>query len=130
MTKRVTATIVICVMGAIIAGIALARPGSNDPAPATAQPADTAQPGTASEGIVIDQFAFAGTMTVAPGQTVVVNNIDGAQHTLTSSDGLFDTGTLDATTGTGSFVAPTEPGTYAFFCSIHPSMTGTITVTG
>ena len=28
----------------------------------------------------------------------------------------------------GSLVAPTAPGSYAFFCALHPSMTGTLTV--
>lgn len=123
MTKRVTATVIICLMGAVVAGIALARPGPTQPVPVSAT-----QPAYASTGIVIDQFVFTGNMTVASGETVPVTNIDGAQHTLTSSDGLFDTGLLEAGGAAGTFVAPTEPGTYTFFCSVHPSMTGTITV--
>ena len=141
MNKRITATIVICVMAAVVAGIALARPGGETTVAANAEvqePASSESSGDESSSsesgeaapIIIDQFAFSGNMTFAPGQTITVNNIDGSQHTLTSSDGIFDTGVLDAKSGTATFVAPTEPGTYPFFCSIHPSMTGTITITG
>jgi len=49
-----------------------------------------------------------------------------ANHTATASDGSFDTGTI-APGGSGSVTFNT-PGTYSYFCAIHPDMTGTITV--
>ena len=42
-------------------------------------------------------------------------------------DGLFDTGNIDPG-GSATFVVPSEPGSFAFFCAVHPSMTGTLTV--
>ena len=39
----------------------------------------------------------------------------------------FDTGST-APGAEGEFTAPAEPGTYAFHCAIHASMTGTLTV--
>lgn len=68
-------------------------------------------------------------LTVAPGTEVYLENSGSNGHTITSDDaGTFDTGTV-AGGSEGEFVAPTEPGTYAFHCDIHPSlMTGTLTV--
>ena len=62
------------------------------------------------------------------GTEVTVTNQDGAGHTWTSTDGLWDSGTLRG--GNTYAFTFTDPGTYGFFCGIHPSMTGTITVTG
>ncbi len=77
--------------------------------------------------IDISGFDFTPGAVATGGQTIQVTNADGAPHTLTSTDGLFDTATIDGN-GTGSFVAPTAPGTYSFFCEIHPSMRGEFTV--
>lgn len=78
--------------------------------------------------ITIADFAFVDVPTVAVGDIVVVENTDSASHTWTSRDGAFDSGTL----GSGDVFefTFTEPGEYDFFCQIHPSMTGTITVEG
>ena len=77
--------------------------------------------------IEIANFNFTSGVTVAAGQSIGVTNIDAAPHTLTSVDGLFDTGNLGQNE-TGAITAPLEPGTYAFFCEIHPSMVGELTV--
>ncbi len=75
----------------------------------------------------MDNFQFSGQVRVAPGGTVTVVNNDSAPHTATARDGSFNTGNI-AAGDTGSFTAPTEPGTYQFFCAVHPSMTGTLVV--
>ena len=54
-------------------------------------------------------------------------NEDGFAHTIVAEDGSFQSPDVDAG-GTFSFTF-TEPGTYAYICSIHPSMHGTIVVT-
>ena len=56
-----------------------------------------------------------------------MSNADAAAHTLTAKGGAFDTGTVDQGVVT-SFTAPAAPGTYEFFCEIHPSMTGSLVV--
>ena len=94
--------------------------------------------GTANDGaagqhhgkatITIIGFGYTGDLTVAPGEHVTVVNNDSRQHTLTDkASGLFDTGSI-AGGRTGSFVAPTNPGMYPFGCTIHPEMTGVLTV--
>jgi len=77
--------------------------------------------------IVIDNFAFKpAKLTVKPGTKVTWINHDDVPHTATSTDKRFNSGTLD-TDAQFSFVF-TDPGTYDYFCALHPKMTGQITV--
>lgn len=79
--------------------------------------------------ITIQDFAFGDPITVATGQEVVVTNSDGVAHTWTSTAAVFDSSSIAG--GGGSFTFSfDEVGEYDFFCAIHPSMTGSITVTG
>ena len=63
---------------------------------------------------------------VPVGTTVDWTNEDPLAHTVTASDGAFDSGTMDG----GQTFSQTfdKPGTFDYFCAIHPSMTGTVTV--
>jgi plastocyanin len=73
----------------------------------------------------IEGFAF-GFVTASAGRAINLVNRDGADHTVTADDGAFDVA-IDGGTS-GSFTAPTTPGTYAFFCAIHPQMQGRLVV--
>jgi plastocyanin len=84
----------------------------------------------ASSGIVIIGFAYTGSLTVKTGQQVTVTNDDPTQHTLTDPNGLFSTGTIEASGGTQSFTAPAKPGSYPLVCRFHPTMHGTLVVQG
>ena len=79
--------------------------------------------------IVIDNFTFSpDSLTVSPGQTVTVVNSDSTAHTLTATTGkAFDTGTISAGKS-GTFTAPTAPGSYPYICTIHQFMHGTLIV--
>jgi plastocyanin len=68
-------------------------------------------------------------VTVSPGAEVEVENAGDKPHTATADDGAFDSGTIEPG-ASGSITAPSEPGTYAFHCTIHPNMTGALTVEG
>ena len=46
---------------------------------------------------------------------------------MTARNGAFDTGSVDEGTSV-TFKAPPVPGTYEFYCDIHPSMTGQLVV--
>jgi len=66
--------------------------------------------------------------TVKAGSTVTWGNKDSGTHTVTSSgSNLFDSGNL-APEGTFKFTF-TQPGTYQYYCAIHPWMKGTIVIT-
>jgi plastocyanin len=78
--------------------------------------------------VVIKNFAFGpATMVVPPGTKITVVNQDKAPHTITAANKSFDTGTI-AGGKSGTFTAPSTPGTYPYVCTMHPSMTGTLTV--
>jgi plastocyanin len=81
-----------------------------------------------SDAITIANFAFEAPESVAVGTTVEVTNTDGATHTLSATDGSFDTGNLGA--DASATVTFETAGTVEFMCKIHPSMTGSITVEG
>jgi plastocyanin len=79
--------------------------------------------------VTIDNFAFApAALTVAPGTKITWNNKDEEPHTVMSADGgkMFKSEALD-TDDKFSFTFD-KPGTYKYFCSIHPHMVGTIVV--
>jgi plastocyanin len=65
-------------------------------------------------------------VTVHVGDTVRFVNDDNDAHTVTASDKTFDSGGLDAgETFTRTF---TKPGTFAYFCALHPYMKAVVVV--
>jgi plastocyanin len=79
--------------------------------------------------VKIDNFAFTDqTVTVAPGATVTWVNDDDAPHTVVSTDDgkSFRSKVLD--TGDKFSFTFMSAGTFAYFCSIHPHMTGKVVV--
>jgi plastocyanin len=77
--------------------------------------------------VKIDNFSYSpAAVTVKAGTQVTWTNHDDIPHTVVSSDNVFKSKTLD-TDEKFSFI-PTKPGTYSYFCSIHPKMTAQIVV--
>lgn len=66
------------------------------------------------------------TLTIGVGDTVTWRNADDRPHTVTSNDGVFDSGNLDE--GQGFSFTFTEPGTYTYLCEYHSEMQATIVV--
>ena len=95
------------------------------PAPTATPPLD-AEPADAVE-VAIEDFAFdAPSVTVAAGGSVTWTNVGDAPHTVTASDGSYDSGTLESDI---AFVRTFDTvGTYGYICAIHPAMTGTVEV--
>jgi plastocyanin len=78
-------------------------------------------------GVNIVGLAFApSSLTVDNGDTVTWSNGDTVSHTVTADNGTFDTGTIAA--GATASVTFSVPGTFAYHCTIHPSMVGTVIV--
>jgi len=98
---------------------------SDDSEPAADEPAEAAA--TDAVEISIEGFAFSGATSAAAGETLIVTNNDGSAHTLTATEGEFNTGSLDGG-ASAEITLPTEAGTYTFFCTIHPTMTGEIII--
>jgi plastocyanin len=105
-----------------------ALPGSTLPPP-TPAPAPTPTPGQATGDVIIVDFAFTPSdLTVDAGTRITFANRGAALHTVTATDGSFDSG-LIAAGGTYQRVFAT-PGTFPILCALHPTMTGTIRVRG
>ena len=73
------------------------------------------------------------TLTVAKGTTVTWVNMDFVQHTVTAGTeqaptNLFDSHELNHMQSFSYTFG--VPGTYTYYCDVHPSMVGTVTVTG
>jgi len=126
--------VVVLMVGLALAGpviIVRDRLADRVAAPAAAegaQPAAAAAAGGGAGGTVrMAGLAFApATLTVARGATVVFDNDDTAPHTVTARSGGVDSGVLDP----GRQFSVTVSGGFDYFCSIHPSMTAKIAVTG
>jgi plastocyanin len=87
--------------------------------------AKAAEPTTAE--VKVDNFSFGpASLTVAVGTTVTWTNRDDIPHTIVSNDKVFKSKVLD-TDEKFSFTF-TKAGTYPYFCSIHPKMTGSVVV--
>ena len=77
--------------------------------------------------VAIDNFVFGPErLTVKAGTTVTWTNRDDIPHAVVSKTGLFKSRVMD-TDQSYSFTFST-PGTYSYFCSLHPHMTGKIVV--
>jgi plastocyanin len=104
---------------------------ASQPAASVAAPASAAGAapvcGTGSgQAVGIANFAYSpGTLTVTAGSKVTWTNSDSTAHTVT-----FDAGPDCGRVASGAAVSAdfSAPGSYAYHCTIHPSMRGTITV--
>jgi plastocyanin len=85
------------------------------------------QPSAATVEVKIDNFTFGPqTITVPLGATVTWTNKDDIPHTSVSTEGVFKSKVLD--TDEKFSYTFTKPGTYPYYCTIHPKMTGQIVV--
>ena len=106
------------------------------PARTTAQPgtitgtwqaATQAAPAGKVVEVKVDNFSFSPqTITVAAGTTVIWTNRDDIPHTVVSDDKVFKSKVLD--TDEKFSYTFSKPGTYTYFCSIHPKMVAKVVV--
>ncbi|WP_205100408.1 cupredoxin domain-containing protein [Candidatus Nitrosotenuis uzonensis] len=82
--------------------------------------------GAASNTECSDQCYVPNNIKIAVGGTVTWENVDSAAHTVTASDGSFDSG-LVMSEKTFSHEFGTV-GTFGYACTVHPWMKGTVTV--
>jgi plastocyanin len=90
--------------------------------------ASVAMAGNRKNTIEIKDFAFnPPTITVKSGQKITWINHDEEPHTVVSVGKKFQKSSALDTDQEFSITAG-APGTYEYFCSVHPKMTGTIVV--
>jgi plastocyanin len=127
--RRSPAVLIAVALAAATLGVAGCGSGSltSDTATATVTPEPVRASAVVPNTITIQSFAFGSPLTVRPGQSISVVNMDSAPHTVTADVGQ----SFDAAVGPASqatFLAPTAPGSYPFHCTVHPDMHGTLIV--
>jgi plastocyanin len=81
----------------------------------------------AAAAVKIDNFSFAPqTLTIPIGTTVTWTNRDDIPHTAVSTEGVFKSKVMD--TDEKFSYTFTKAGTYPYYCTIHPKMTGKVVV--
>ena len=113
--RRTTAVLTLlgCGSALLIAALAFAAPS-----------------GAKTTDATIEHYMFMpDSITIAQGDAIVWTNQDDAPHTVTSQSGpaAFDSGNLAK--GQSYSVTFSTPGSYSYYCSIHPDMKGKVTVT-
>jgi YVTN family beta-propeller protein len=97
----------------------------NAPRKIVIQPGAPMASAPAAAAVSIAKFAFAPpSMMVKPGQAVTFTNNDSVAHTSTGE--TWDSGEIQP--GQSFTLTAGQAGTYAYHCSLHPIMTGTLTV--
>ena len=83
--------------------------------------------GAGQQQVVVDNFSFAPATTAVPvGSTITWTNRDDVPHNIVSTEQKFKSPVLDTDERfSHTFDAP---GTYNYYCSIHPKMTGEVVV--
>src|SRR5712671_738008 len=105
-------------MMALVVGMGTIAAGQKNSLAGAQQKPETAE-------VKIDNFSFGpGTLTVPVGIAVTWTNRDDIPHTVVSTDGAFKSKVLD-TDEKFSFTF-SKAGSYPYFCSIHPKMTGKV----
>jgi plastocyanin len=110
--SAISAALIGAAVGSVLAGGVLFAQAQTPPAAA----------------VGIDNFTFnPATLTVKAGTTVTWTNRDDIPHGLAATNNAFKRSQALDTDDSFSFTF-TTPGTYQYFCYIHPHMTGTIVV--
>ena len=101
-------------------------PDASGSAPPPAPPPPSPPPPAGGDIQVIDFAYTPADLSVPVGTTLTWVNTGVALHTVTDRAGRFDSGFMNIG---DSFVRTfSEPGTYEYFCTIHPDMVGLVTV--
>jgi plastocyanin len=97
-----------------------------DDGEAESEPAPSGEAAKAEKVRIVEFTYQPDPVVVQAGGKVTWQNEDTAPHTATADDDSFDTGTIEkGKTGSETFK---EPGTFAYFCELHPTMRGTVEV--
>ncbi len=114
------ATTQVFVIAVLLAAFCFAVPSATFGATADEKPASEV-------AVKIDNFSFSpAVITVPAGTTIRWTNRDDIPHTVVSDDKSFKSKVLD--TDEQFSYTFSKPGTYSYFCSIHPKMTAKIVV--
>jgi len=122
--RRTAALVLVAVILVAVAMFALTFHRNANPAPATNAVHISIIPGAASYATGYEPDNI--TVVIGVNNTVIWTNNDNEPHTVTASDGSFDSGNMNpGATFTYTF---TKPGSYTYICTYHTWMRGYVTV--
>jgi len=125
MKKTIIGLSVFMVLSVILAACSTTAPAASS---ATVESKPGAVSASDSANVEMKGFAFSPKeLTVKVGTKVTWTNMDSAGHDVKATDGSWGSGTL--TNGQTFSMVFDKEGTYAYVCTFHPGMTGTIIVT-
>jgi len=133
--KKALLTVIAVVI--IVAGLVYYFANKNSDNPAMNMPNTSSQTqksanatAQAADKVVVADFAFSPSdITIKKGTTVTWTNQDSTAHTVTETDGKDGPKSSDLGRGQSYSFTYGAVGTFKYHCSIHPDMTGTVTVT-
>ena len=99
--------------------------GSSSPAPAPSGPATTVTIPSGASALTVTAYN-PNPVNVTVGTTVRWSNSDSTLHNATADGGMFSSGNLNGGS-TFDFKFQTA-GTFAYHCTLHPNMVGTVVV--
>jgi plastocyanin len=130
----------LCIVHPNMNGTVVVSAGGGPPPPTGATGGAAPEPGGAVEPstVVAQDFAFDTSTIALPAghpSTLTLDNRDaGVQHNIviyidsSRSTELFNGELVEGPATAEYAIPPLEPGEYPFFCIVHPTMTGTVTV--
>ena len=123
-------SIILCALilaGFVAAGVIVSAHGQNSAGKPSGGAKMSDKMEMAGNEVNIDNFSFTPqTLTIPAGSTVKWTNKDDVPHTVVETNQKFKSKALD-TDESFSFTF-TDPGTYEYFCSVHPKMTAKVIV--
>ena len=115
----------IALLAILLIAFSCSKSSNSDMNPATNTTGGSGGPGV--NEVFIQGMAFVpATITVTAGTTITWTNKDAIAHTVTSDTNLFDSGSLSP--GKSFTFTFATAGTYPYHCTIHPTMTATVSV--
>src|SRR5687768_12209543 len=134
MNNNIVSLVVAAILVSSLFGIVLVGISSHYALAQGATTGTTVSMAKGSQSVDNPEFYVPAETAVKAGETVTWKNDDTAIHTATSGkdatpDGRFDTSLVSPGQGSKPITMPNEPGQYPYFCTLHPWMEGTITVT-
>ena len=133
MKSKIISLVLIAVAASSLFGAALGATGNYSAIAQAAASGATVSMAKGSQSVDNPEFYVPAETTVKAGETVTWKNDDTAIHTATSGkdatpDGKFDTSLVSPGQSSKPIAIPNEPGQYPYFCTLHPWMTGMITI--
>jgi plastocyanin len=137
MKRLLTTVACLALTGALLAGCgggsktSSSSSSANTPTPSTSTTSTPATSQAAGGAVTVQMKDIAfkpDTATVKVGQTVKWINADAVDHNVTATSGASFSSPTFGNGGSYAF-KPAKPGTIKYVCTIHPNMTGTLTVT-